>query len=102
MSQKIAVNAGGFPVANLDIPYNAATTFPNGTIKTGFSDVPFAVPANVHEVFNQFVKQLTLTGESTFGLAGTVQATTETAVGALDLGNIQFNVQTSMQGEMRS
>lgn len=102
MSQKIAVNAGGFPVANLDIPYNAATTFPNGTIKTGFSDVAFAVPANVHEVFNQFVKQLTLTGESTFGLAGTVQATTETAVGALDLGNIQFNVQTSMQGEMRS
>jgi hypothetical protein len=100
LSQKIQVNAGGFPVANLDIPFNPATTYPNGTIVTKFSDVPFAVPSNVHEVFNQFVKQLTLTGVNTFGLTGTVQSTTQTAVGALDLGNISFNVQTSMQGMM--
>ncbi|KAH8553870.1 hypothetical protein BGW37DRAFT_482570 [Umbelopsis sp. PMI_123] len=98
MSQQIQVNAGGFPVANLDIPYNDAATYPNGTIKTGFSNVPFAVPSAVHEVFNQFVKQLTLSGQSTFGLSGTVKATTISAVGSLDLGNIQFDVQTTMQG----
>ncbi|CAO3693098.1 unnamed protein product [Umbelopsis ramanniana] len=98
MSQEILVSASGYPVANLDIPYNAATTYPNGTIQTGFSDVPFAVPSAVHEVFNQFVKQLTLTGENTFGLTGTVKATTISAVGALDLGDIHFDVQTTMQG----
>ncbi|KAG2183772.1 hypothetical protein INT43_006783 [Umbelopsis isabellina] len=98
LSQKIQVIAGGFPMANLDIPYNPATTYPNGTIVTSFSNVPFAVGSNVHEVFNQFVKQLTLTGPSTFGLSGTIQSTTETAVGGLNLGDITFNVQTSMQG----
>jgi hypothetical protein len=98
MSQEILVSASGYPVANLNIPYNAATTYPNGTIQTGFSDVPFAVPSAVHEVFNQFVKQLTLTGENTFGLTGTVKATTISAVGALDLGDIHFDVQTTMQG----
>ncbi|CAM0140292.1 hypothetical protein VKS41_005895 [Umbelopsis sp. WA50703] len=97
LSQTLSLKAGGVVLANLNIPSSPATTTGN-IVKTGYTNVPFQVPSDSHEAFNQFVKALTLTGENTFELTGTAQAKTGTAVGSIDLGDIAFDVQTSMMG----
>jgi hypothetical protein len=99
LSQTLAVKAGGVVVANLNIPSSPATTT-GTTVKTGFTDVSFSVPGDAHEAFNLFVKALTLTGQNTFELAGVALAKTGTAVGSIDLGNIHFDVQTTMMGKL--
>ncbi|KAI9279037.1 hypothetical protein BC943DRAFT_298272, partial [Umbelopsis sp. AD052] len=97
LSQNLAVKVGGMTIANLNIPENPATTT-GTTVKTGYTDVTFAVPSDAHEVFNQFTKALTLTGNNTFELSGVVNAHTGTNAGAIQLGSIPFDVQTSLMG----
>ncbi|KAI8579351.1 hypothetical protein K450DRAFT_288548 [Umbelopsis ramanniana AG] len=97
LSQTLAVKVGGMTIANLNIPENPATTT-GTTVKTGYTDVTFAVPSDAHDVFNQFTKALTLTGNNTFELSGVVNAHTGTNAGAIQLGSIPFDVQTSLMG----
>ncbi|KAI8332382.1 hypothetical protein BC941DRAFT_516864 [Chlamydoabsidia padenii] len=85
-------------MAHLSVPTEKATTDSNQMVKTQFDNVPFKVYDNAHSDFSGFVLGLTKSGNASFGLAGTSNALTDTAVGKLQLNGIGFDVTTSLAG----
>ncbi|KAI8975148.1 hypothetical protein BDF20DRAFT_822209 [Mycotypha africana] len=86
----------GADVASLNVPAQKAITSPSGLVSTQFSDIPFKVQNK--EIFTGFVQLLTMSPSVTFGLKGTSNAIAETAIGAISLHDIGFNVDTALAG----
>ncbi|KAI8070949.1 hypothetical protein BC940DRAFT_345179 [Gongronella butleri] len=83
-------------MAHLSIPTQKATTDANNVVTTAFSDVPFKVSAQ--PLFAGFLAALTHQANGTFELAGASNALADTAIGAIQLNNVTFDVSTSMAG----
>ncbi|KAI9321449.1 hypothetical protein BX666DRAFT_2129623 [Dichotomocladium elegans] len=98
LSMDATAGLKGIGVANLVLKDVSATTSPTGMVKTQFSNVPFSVFRNSHMFFHAFVSSLTKEPVVSFGLRGSTNAKANTAVGPLELNNIFFNVETSLQG----
>jgi hypothetical protein len=100
LQETIEASAAGQDMATLAPPFSPATTDTStGIIKTGFEHVPFAIHDNAHEVFNQFVKGLTLTSGGTLGLKGNISKTSvSTAAGDFFLSGISYDVQSAIAG----
>ncbi|RCI02457.1 hypothetical protein CU098_011225 [Rhizopus stolonifer] len=96
LNMKVVANYHGTEVASLAIPDEKATTSSTGLVTTQFNNVPFKVIDKT--VFTGFVQLLTMTNSVTFDLQGFSNAVAETAVGALSLNNIEFNVDTMLNG----
>lgn len=100
LSMGVTASYGGSDVATLDVPEVPSTTdTTTGIITTAFHGLPFNVMDSAHAVFESFVKALTSSSNVTFGLAGAAQSMAETAVGTLNLTNIDFNVQSDLLGK---
>ncbi|CAO3592899.1 unnamed protein product [Absidia cylindrospora] len=97
LSMEVDAQAQGHKLAHLSVPVEPATTT-NGIVKTQFDGVPFSVYSEAHAMFAGFLSALTHEPNATFGLAGTSNALTSTAVGNLQLNGITFDVSTSMAG----
>ncbi|KAM3579635.1 hypothetical protein VKS41_008087 [Umbelopsis sp. WA50703] len=102
LQETITAAAGGHDMATLAPPFSPATTDTStGIIKTGFSNVPFNVNDNVQEVFNQFVKGLTLTSGGTLELKGNIsKSAVSTAAGDFYLSGITYDVQSQLSGKI--
>ncbi|ORZ20216.1 hypothetical protein BCR42DRAFT_203748 [Absidia repens] len=85
-------------MAHLSIPTEKATTDSNQLVKTQFSDVPFKVYDDAHSTYSDFISTLTTSANTSFGLAGTSNALTHTAIGNLQLDGISFDVTTALAG----
>lgn len=99
LNMKVNANSGGHNVASLDISDVPATTSADGIVDFGFSDIPFKVYSGAEELFATFVAGLTLTSNVPFGLAGTVNSIAHTAIADIQLNNVGFDVQTSLNGK---
>ncbi|KAG2175944.1 hypothetical protein INT44_000422 [Umbelopsis vinacea] len=100
LQESIDIGAAGHDMATLAPPYSPATTDTStGIIKTGFEHVPFQVHDDAHEVFNQFVKGLTLTSGGTMELKGNISKSgVSTAAGDFFLSGISYDVQSAIPG----
>ncbi|KAJ2957136.1 hypothetical protein NQZ79_g7103 [Umbelopsis isabellina] len=100
LQESIEVSANGQDMATLAPPFSPATTDTStGIIKTGFEHVPFAVHSGADELFNQFVKGLTLGPSGVIGLKGNIsKAAASTAAGDFDLSGIGYDVQSTLTG----
>ncbi|CAO3610280.1 unnamed protein product [Cunninghamella blakesleeana] len=99
LNMEVDVGAGDHPkMAHLSIPTEKATTDKSGLVTTQFTNVPFTVAGDSHNVFGGFLAALTKGASSSFGLSGTSNALTNTAIGNLQLDGITFDVTTSMKG----
>jgi hypothetical protein len=101
LQESIDVGVSGHDMATLAPPYSPASTDTStGIITTGFSHVPFQVHDDAHEVFNQFVKQLTLTSSGTLELKGNISKSgVSTAAGDFFLSGINYDVQSTLPGK---
>ncbi|KAL0135826.1 hypothetical protein V8B55DRAFT_1171734 [Mucor lusitanicus] len=98
LNMKVDANSEGHNVANLEVPESPATTSADGIVHTAFNGIPFKVYSGSEALFTKFVAGLTLAPVVPFGLKGVVNSVAQTAVGDLKLGNINFDVQTSLAG----
>ncbi|RUS28692.1 hypothetical protein BC938DRAFT_481563, partial [Jimgerdemannia flammicorona] len=87
-------------MAILDVPWTSATTDAStSTIKTSFSNIPFAVYDSAQPIFNAFTTALTLsTQDNPFYLSGNANAKATTAVGEILLYGLVFDVPTVLPG----
>jgi hypothetical protein len=101
LQETIEASALGNDMATLAPPFSSATTDTStGIIKTGFEHVPFAVHDNAHDLFNAFVKGLTLTTGGTLGLKGNIsKSAVSTAAGDFFLSGITYDVQSAIAGK---
>lgn len=99
LNMKVDANSDGHNVANLEVPESPATTSADGVVHTAFNGVPFKVYSGAEALFTKFVAGLTLAPVVPFGLKGVANSVAQTAVGDLKLGNINFDVQTSLAGK---
>lgn len=99
LNMKVDANSEGHNVANLEVPESPATTSADGIVHTAFNGIPFKVYSGSEALFTKFVAGLTLAPVVPFGLKGVVNSVAQTAVGDLKLGNINFDVQTSLAGK---
>ncbi|KAI8149169.1 hypothetical protein BJV82DRAFT_663501 [Fennellomyces sp. T-0311] len=88
----------GHGIANLKVPTSPATTSQTGLVTTQFSGVPFSVYKEARPYFNAFVKGLTATSNVSFELSGSSNAVAQTAIGAISLDGVTFDVGTSLAG----
>ncbi|KAF9245017.1 hypothetical protein BU15DRAFT_85819 [Melanogaster broomeanus] len=99
LSQNITVGFNGQSFAELVIPTIPSTTDAESRIiYLAFSDVPFAVYADQHSVFDSFVAATTLGNMQTLALSGAANTAASTAVGVLSLSDIEFSVDSSLAG----
>ncbi|KAG2172665.1 hypothetical protein INT43_000012 [Umbelopsis isabellina] len=100
LQETIVAAVGGHDMASLAPPFSPATTDTStGIIKTGFEHVPFKVYEPVEEVFNQFVKGLTLTAGGALELKGNIsKSAVSTAAGDFYLSGITYDVQSQLSG----
>ncbi|KAJ2957138.1 hypothetical protein NQZ79_g7101 [Umbelopsis isabellina] len=100
LQETIIAAVGGHDMASLAPPFSPATTDTStGIIKTGFEHVPFNVYEPVEEVFNQFVKGLTLTSGGALELKGNIsKSAVSTAAGDFYLSGITYDVQSQLSG----
>ncbi|KAF8557967.1 hypothetical protein OG21DRAFT_1504634 [Imleria badia] len=99
LSQNITVGFNGQSFAELVIPEAPSTTdVQSRIIHMTFSDVPFAVFADQHSVFDDFIAATTLGNVQTLALSGAANAVASTAVGVLTLSGIEFSVDSSIAG----
>ncbi|KAF8135624.1 hypothetical protein EV363DRAFT_1429344 [Boletus edulis] len=99
LSQNITVGFNGQSFAELVIPDAPSTTdVQSRIIYLTFSGVPFAVFADQHSVFDNFVAATTLGDVQTLALSGAANTAASTAVGVLSLSNIEFSVDSSIAG----
>ncbi|KAF9051008.1 hypothetical protein BDZ89DRAFT_1056905 [Hymenopellis radicata] len=99
VEQTITVSYNGQSFAQLAIPRGPSTTdVEDRIIHLSFSDVPFAVFDNTHSVFNDFVAATTMGDSETMGLSGSANTDASTAVGILSLTDIDFDVQSTIDG----
>jgi hypothetical protein len=99
LGQNITVGFNGQSFAELVIPNGPSTTdVESRIIYLTFSNVPFAVYADQHSVFDSFVAGTTLGSMETLALSGAANAAASTAVGVLSLSDIEFSVDSSIAG----
>ncbi|KAI7857202.1 hypothetical protein BDC45DRAFT_501916 [Circinella umbellata] len=98
LNMDVIAGSHGTDMALLKIPDEKATTSQSGLVTTQFSDVPFKVYGDKHDLFNKFVELLTSQANVTFELSGSSNTITTTAIGDLKLNNITFDVETSLAG----
>ncbi|KAF8840051.1 hypothetical protein BDN67DRAFT_1054007 [Paxillus ammoniavirescens] len=99
LAQNITVGFNGQSFAELVIPNGPSTTdVESRIIYLTFSNVPFAVYADQHSVFDSFVAGTTLGSMETLALSGAANAAASTAVGVLSLSDIEFSVDSSIAG----
>jgi hypothetical protein len=100
IQETIDIGASGSDMATLAPPYSPATTDTStGIIKTGFNNVPFDVLSSAQEVFNTFVKGLTLSTSGTLELKGNISKSgVSTAAGDFFLSGITYDVQSPITG----
>ncbi|KAI8096238.1 uncharacterized protein BX664DRAFT_323438 [Halteromyces radiatus] len=85
-------------MAHLSVPDEKATTNSGEVVQTQFSDLPFKIESGAHELYSTFLTGLTKSANASFGLSGTTNAISTTAVGNLNLKGIGFDVVTSLAG----
>ncbi|KAF9222628.1 hypothetical protein BS17DRAFT_802839 [Gyrodon lividus] len=99
LSQNITVGFNGQSFAELVIPNAPSTTdVESRIIYMTFSNVPFAVYADQHSIFDSFVAGTTLGSMQILALSGAANAAASTAVGVLSLSDIEFSVDSSIAG----
>ncbi|KAI8149167.1 hypothetical protein BJV82DRAFT_209323 [Fennellomyces sp. T-0311] len=98
LNMDVIAGLEGHDIANLKVPDSPATTSETGLVTTQFSGVPFSVYKDAHPYFDAFVKVLTATGNVSFELSGTSNAVAQTAIGAISLDGVTFDVVTSLAG----
>lgn len=99
LNMDVTVSYGGSKTGELQVPDEKATTSSTGVVTTSFSDIPLKIFDDAHDTFSSFVKALTSKSNVTFGLAGSTNAVTETAIGSLKLDNITFDVDSALAGK---
>lgn len=99
LEQNITVGYGGQSIAELAIPNGPCTTDVQArVIHMTFTDVPFAVFSDKHMAFQTFLAATTMGGEEALALSGAANVATSTAVGVLSLMDIEFAVQSTIDG----
>ncbi|EJD03283.1 uncharacterized protein FOMMEDRAFT_168292 [Fomitiporia mediterranea MF3/22] len=99
VEQNITTGFQGQSFAELIIPKGPSTTdVEQRIIHLTFSNIPFAVFGDKHDVFQQFLAATTTSATQTFSLGGIANTDAQTAVGLLSLTDIEFDVDTSIAG----
>ncbi|KAL4074292.1 hypothetical protein J3A83DRAFT_4234939 [Scleroderma citrinum] len=99
LEQNITVGYDGQSFAELSIPNAPCTTDVQARIiHLTFSNVPFAVFGDKHETFQDFLAATTTGGAQTLALSGAANVAASTAVGVLNLIDIDFAVDSSLEG----
>ncbi|KAH7915074.1 hypothetical protein BJ138DRAFT_1122997 [Hygrophoropsis aurantiaca] len=99
LEQNITVGFNGQSFAELALPRAPSTTdVQSRIIYLTFTNVPFAVYANQHSVFQNFVAATTMGQTQTLALSGAANADASTAVGVLSLSDIEFSVDSTIDG----
>ncbi|KAH7926942.1 hypothetical protein BV22DRAFT_1007914 [Leucogyrophana mollusca] len=99
LEQNITVGFNGQSFAELALPRAPSTTdVQSRIIYLTFANVPFAVYSDQHTVFQNFVAATTLGNTQTLALSGAANADASTAVGVLSLTDIEFSVDSTIDG----
>lgn len=99
LEQNITAGFQGQSFAELQIPKGPSTTdVDTRVIHLTFNNTPFSVFGDKHDVFQQFLATTTMNANITFSLAGVANTDAQTAVGLLSLTDIEFDVDTSIDG----
>ncbi|KDR75403.1 hypothetical protein GALMADRAFT_553913 [Galerina marginata CBS 339.88] len=99
LEQTITLGFQGSDFAQLAIPKGPSTTDVEArVIHLNFKDVPFGVFDNGHSTFEQFVAATTTGSQETLRLSGFANADASTAVGLLSLTDIDFSVDSTING----
>ncbi|CAO3627231.1 unnamed protein product [Cunninghamella blakesleeana] len=98
LNMEVDAGVAGHKMAHLSIPTEKATTDASGIVKTQFSNVPFKVADDSHDLFGGFLTTLTKSANGSFGLSGSTNALATTAIGNIQLDGITFDVTTSLAG----
>ncbi|KAG6854052.1 hypothetical protein C0991_011030 [Blastosporella zonata] len=99
LEQTLNVAFEGTSFAQLALPKAPSTTdVENRIIHLTFDGVPFAVFSDQHSTFDKFVATTTVGKSLTLQLSGTANADAQTAVGLLTLQDIDFSVDSSING----
>ncbi|CAO3620361.1 unnamed protein product [Cunninghamella echinulata] len=98
LSMEVDAGVGGHKMAHLSVPTSKATTDANGIVKTQFSNIPFKVADDSHQLFAGFLTVLTKSANGSFALSGSSNALAHTAIGDIQLDGVTFDVTTSLAG----
>jgi hypothetical protein len=91
LEQNITTGYQGTSFAELVIPKGPSSTdVDTRIIHLTFNNTPFAVFADQHAVFQQFLADTTMNANETFTLSGAANTDAQTAVGLLSLMDIEF------------
>ncbi|KAI6135778.1 hypothetical protein EV401DRAFT_1898270 [Pisolithus croceorrhizus] len=99
LEQNITVGYDDQTFAELIIPNTPCTTnIQTRVIYITFSDIPFTVFSNQHGVFQNFLAATTTGSSQKVVLSGASNAAASTAVGLLSLNDIEFTVNSTVEG----
>ena len=99
LQETITIGFKGTNMATLALPKGAAVTnVETRTLKTTFSNVPFAVIAGQEAVFQDFLKGATTSASQTFHMSGSANTDAQTAIGLLSISDIPFSLDTTIAG----
>ncbi|KAI6169518.1 hypothetical protein EDD17DRAFT_1748665 [Pisolithus thermaeus] len=99
LEQNITVGYDDQTFAELVIPNTPCTTnIQTRVIYLTFSDIPFTVFINQHGIFQNFLAATTAGSSQTVVLSGASNAAASTAVGLLSLNDIEFTVNSTVEG----
>ncbi|KAI0710861.1 hypothetical protein C8Q76DRAFT_623714 [Earliella scabrosa] len=99
LEQNITVGADGTDFAQLVIPTGPSETdVETRVIHLSFSKVPFAAFGSQHGAFEQFLSETATSKNVSVSLKGAANTDAQTAVGLLNLQDIQFDVHTTIAG----
>lgn len=99
LEQTLTVGYEGTSFAQLALPKAPTLTdVTNRIIHLTFNNVPFAAFNDEHSTFDSFVATTTLEQTQTIHLSGSANADAQTAVGLLSLQDINFSVDSSLEG----
>jgi hypothetical protein len=97
LQETITIGFKGTNMATLALPKGAAVTnVETRTLKTTFSNVPFAVIAGQEAVFQDFLKGATTSASQTFHMSGSANTDAQTAIGLLSISDIPFSLDTTI------
>ncbi|ESK92921.1 hypothetical protein Moror_8994 [Moniliophthora roreri MCA 2997] len=99
LEQTIKVAYQGNQFATLAVPKGPSSTdVENRIIHLTFNNVPFTVSDGGHDTFDTFLADTTMGRQQTIGLSGSANANAQTAVGLVSLSDIQFSVDSTIEG----
>ncbi|EGO25193.1 hypothetical protein SERLADRAFT_448192 [Serpula lacrymans var. lacrymans S7.9] len=99
LEQNITTGYNGQSFAELVLPWAPSTTdVETRIIHLTFDNVPFAVFSDQHKAFQDFLAATTMGQTQNLSLSGAANADASTAIGVLSLTDIEFSVQSSIEG----